>query len=196
MLCELAPQRRWPSRTVLLRQGDPGTHVLVVTTGSAIVTRDGPDGDQVLLAVRGAGELYGELSVLGGGTRSCTVVAAEPCRVHVVLAKDFHRFVTTHDLLEPLLKHTIDRFREADEIRFELATAPVAGRLAAALLRLAAHGPRIPLTQQELAQLIGASRNAVGHTLALWRTQGWLTTSGGLVLTDLAALRHEVTRAT
>jgi CRP/FNR family transcriptional regulator, cyclic AMP receptor protein len=151
----------------------------------------------VLLAMRGAGELCGELSVLDGGSRSCTVVAASPCRVFVVLAADFMRFVAENDLQPALLRHAVGRIRESDEIRLELATAPVAVRLASALTRLAAvsqaspRGVPIALSQQELALLVGASRNAVGQALARWRANGWLTTRGGLVLTDLSALSRE-----
>jgi CRP/FNR family cyclic AMP-dependent transcriptional regulator len=200
-LCALAPRRYWPARTVLLRQGDPGTHVLAVEAGSTILTRDGPNGERLLLAVRGPGELYGEMAVLDQGTRSCTVSAAAPCTVRVILAADFRRFVDSHGLSDPLLRHTIQRLREAEDIRFELATAPVPARLAFALVRLADADGRpgdvpIPLTQGELARLIGASRNAVGHTLALWRANNWLTTTGGLVLTDVAALKRSVTGVT
>jgi CRP-like cAMP-binding protein len=197
-LCQLAPRQHRGSRTVLLSQDDPGTHVVVLESGSVIMTRTGPRGDQVILAVRGAGDLLGEQAVLDGGIRSCTVTTAEPCQVRVVLAADFRRFVTTHELHDLLLRHVISRIREGDEVRFELATAPVAPRLASALTRLAAGATqhRISLTQEELAQLIGASRNSVGQTIALWRTKGWLKTvaGGGLLLMDVAALQREADR--
>jgi CRP/FNR family transcriptional regulator, cyclic AMP receptor protein len=202
-LCQLAPQHHRTSRSVLLRQDDPGTHVLVLEQGAAILTRRGSNGGQVLLAVRNAGNLLGEQAVLDDGVRSCTVVAAEPCRVRIILAADFRRFVATHGLYEPLLRQAISRAREADEIRLELATAPVAVRLASGLTLLAraftrqrGQGVPVPLTQEELALLIGASRNSVSQTLALWRGNGWLRTTpgGGLVLTDVAALRREAER--
>ena len=197
MLCQLAPANLRAPHDVLLRQGDPATHVLALAAGAVLITRRGLRGQPTLLAVRGAGELLGHLALLERGTRSATVIAMESCRLHIVPALEFTRFVAGHQLVATLLRHTIGRLREADQIRVELVTADVSIRLAAALVRLAAvssaapgDGVDIRLTQSELAQLIGASRNAVGATLARWRAQGWVTTSssGGLTVTNLAAL--------
>lgn len=197
-LKSLAPERTRDTRSLLLRQGDPATHVLVLSHGSAAVTRRDSNGQRTLLAVRGAGELLGELSLLDGGVRSATVIAAEPCRVHTVPASDFTSFVEDHGLLHTLTRHAVGRIRENEEIRQELATAPAGARLAAALLRLAAvsggsaAGPvHIRLPQEELAQLIGASRNSVVQHLSPWRAEGWIRSApgGGLVVDDLGRLR-------
>jgi CRP/FNR family cyclic AMP-dependent transcriptional regulator len=126
----------------------------------------------------------------------------EPCRLHIVPAPEFTRFVAEHRLVATLLRHTIGRLRESEQIRVELATSTVSIRLAAALVRLTARsspepggGVDIRLTQSELAQLIGASRNAVGITLARWRAQGWVTTSagGGLTVANVAAIERLTT---
>lgn len=186
-LKELAPLRMRPARSVLLREGDPGTHVLLLAHGSAAITLTAGSGERTLLAVRGAGELLGELAVLDAQPRTATVFAAENCGVHVVPATEFLRFVEQHDLLKPLLRHAIARVREADTVRLELATASVPVRLASALGRLckastssSAPFVTVRLTQTELSQLIGASRNAVGTALRPWRERGWMeTTSGG-----------------
>lgn len=198
-MCQLAPANLRAPHDVLLRQGDPATHVLALAAGTVLITRQGLRGQPTLLAVRGEGELLGDLALLEGGTRSATVIAMEPCRLHIVPALEFTRFVAEHQLVATLLRHTISRLREAEQIRVELATADVSIRLAATLVRLAAlasaepgDGFDIRLTQSELAQLIGASRNAVVVRLARWRAQGWVTTSsgGGLTVTNLAALER------
>ncbi|MFG2178485.1 Crp/Fnr family transcriptional regulator [Streptomyces abikoensis] len=200
-LLRLAPERLRETRSVLLRQGDPATHVLVLSSGSAAVTRRDDHGQRTLLAVRGAGELLGELSLLDGGVRSATVIAAEPCRVHTVPGPTFENFISRHGALHTLARHAVGRIRESEEIRQELATASVTARLAAALLRLAtaSEGPAdrpvaIRLTQEELAQLIGASRNSVVQALAPWRSAGWIcsTPGGGLLLENLEGLRAVV----
>lgn len=193
----LSPALVRPARSVLLRQGDPGTHVVLLDSGSTLVTLTGPDGQRTLLAVRGAGELLGELAVLDDQPRTASVIAAETCQVHVIPAADFLRFVTQHDLLTPLLRHAIARVREGEAVRLELATAPVPTRLAAALGRLvsAAATPAsefsVRLTQAELSQMIGASRNAVGEAIKPWREQGWLSTEagGGLLIRDIASIQ-------
>ncbi|MFF5196958.1 Crp/Fnr family transcriptional regulator [Streptomyces anthocyanicus] len=193
----LAPPRLRPARSVLLRQGDPATHVILLESGSVLVTLTGPEGESALLAIRGAGELLGELAVLDDKPRSATVVAAEECRVHIVPAPEFLAFVERHGLLTPMLRHAITRVRESETVRFELATASVSVRLASALTRLveAASAPAVErvvrLTQAELSQMIGASRNAVGMALKPWREQGWVCTtpSGGLLVRNIRAIQ-------
>ncbi|MET8241763.1 Crp/Fnr family transcriptional regulator [Streptomyces sp. NPDC005078] len=196
-LRDLAPERLRPARSTLLRQGDPGTQVILLASGSTLVTLAGAHGQRTLLAVRGAGELLGELAVLDAQPRTASVIAAEQCRVHIIPAPDFVAFVKLNDLLAPLLRHAIARVREAETIRLELATASVPVRLAAALGRLmhAASTTSSPhvvrLTQTELSQLIGASRNAVGSAIKPWREERWLDTEagGGLLIRDMASIR-------
>jgi CRP-like cAMP-binding protein len=199
----LAPQRVRPARSVLLRQGDPGTHVILLDSGSTLVTLTGTTGERALLAVRGAGELLGELAVLDRQPRTASVIAAETCFVHIIPASDFLAFVDEHGLMTALLKHAIARVREAEAVRLEMATAPVAVRLASALDRLlqaassAGSEYIVRLTQAELSQMIGASRNAVGTALRPWREKGWLATeaAGGVVVRDIASIRsHAVTQ--
>lgn len=194
---ELAPLRMRPARSVLLREGDPGTHVLLLAHGSAAVTLTARSGERTLLAVRGQGELLGELAVLDSQPRTASVLAAENCGVHVIPAADFLGFVERHDLLALLLRHAIARVREADAVRMELATAPVPARLASALSRLceastlSAPSATVRLTQTELSQLIGASRNAVGTALKPWREHGWVetTSGGGLRIRNISAIQ-------
>lgn len=192
----LAPMRVRPARSVLLRQGDPGTHVVLLASGSTLVTLTGPNGERALLAIRGPGELLGELAVLDAQPRSASVIAAESCHVHLIPAPDFLSFVESNGLLNPLLRHAIARVRESEAVRLELATACVPVRLASALRRLvdaaSTNQPAVSvrLTQEELSQMIGASRNAVGTAIKPWREEGWLETdpSGGLLIHDIASI--------
>ncbi|MFE8987996.1 Crp/Fnr family transcriptional regulator [Streptomyces collinus] len=196
-LCDLAPARMRSARSVLLRQGDPGTHVILLASGSALVTLTGAQGQQILLSVRGRGEIFGELAVLDNKLRTATVTAAEVCRVHIVPAFAFLDFIDRHQLLNCLLSHAINRVREAETVRLEMATASVAMRLASALGRMVQASSLtgteciVRLTQAELSQMIGASRNAVGSALRPWRLQGWLETgaAGGLVIRDIASIQ-------
>ncbi|MEU8348720.1 Crp/Fnr family transcriptional regulator [Streptomyces sp. NPDC048845] len=193
----LAPQRVRPARSVLLRQGDPATHVIVLESGSTLITLAGGFGERALLAVRGAGELLGELAVLDSQPRTATVIAAEPCRIHVIPATDFLGFVDEHDLTASLLRHAIARVRESEAVRLELATASVPLRLASALSRLvdaastSASDFAVRLTQTELSQMIGASRNSVVNALKPWREQDWIRTAsgGGLLVRDIRSIQ-------
>ncbi|MFD8600084.1 Crp/Fnr family transcriptional regulator [Kitasatospora sp. NPDC059646] len=199
-LRSLAPERTRPARAMLLRQGDPGTQVILLSSGSTLVTMSGANGERALLAVRGAGELLGELAVLDAQPRSASVIAAEPCRLHLIPAPEFLAFVHEHGLTTTLLRLAIARVREAEAVRLEMATAPVPVRLAAALGRLVQAASKrgseivVRLTQTELSQLIGASRNGVGSAIRPWRERGWVGTEagGGLVIRNLSAIQADV----
>ncbi|GAA2107351.1 Crp/Fnr family transcriptional regulator [Kitasatospora saccharophila] len=196
-LCALAPPRHRKTRSVLLIQDAPGTHVLALASGSVAVTRRDETGRRTMLAVRGAGDLLGELAVLTEGSRSATVIAVEPCTIHIVPAPEFHAFIDEHRLLQVLMRHTVGQVQQSDQIRQELATASVPIRLVAALLRLAestAHPVRglvrIRLSQDEIAQLIGCSRNSVVEALRPLRVRGLVQAHAReLVVADLAGLR-------
>ncbi|MFG2944676.1 Crp/Fnr family transcriptional regulator [Streptomyces adustus] len=189
---------------MMLRQGDPATHVIVLESGSTLITLSGACGERALLAVRGAGELLGELAVLDSQPRTATVIAAETCHIRIIPAAAFLAFVEEHDLLAPLLRHAIARVRESETVRLELATASVPLRLASALSRLvdttstSAPDLAVRLTQTELSQMIGASRNAVVNALKPWREQDWVrtTSGGGLLVRDIHSIQsHARTRA-
>lgn len=168
------------------------------------MTLTGAGGERTLLAVRGPGELLGDLAVLDKKPRSASVIAAEGCRVHLVPASDFLAFVEEHGLLAPLLRHAIARVRESEAVRLEFATATVPRRLAGAFARLVQAGTPSPdglsvrLTQAELSQMIGASRNAVGSAIKPWRERGWLETEagGGLLIHDMQAIEADARQAT
>ncbi|MFF8771188.1 Crp/Fnr family transcriptional regulator [Kitasatospora sp. NPDC015120] len=199
-LRELTPIRFRPAQSELLRQNQAGTCVMLLETGRVMVTATGPLGREQLIAVRESGEILGEMAVLTDIKRSATVRTLTSCQIHVIPADEFRAFVAEHGLLQPLLQHSYGRIRESEQSRLELATGSVALRLACLLTRLAgtasADAPaRISLGQEAFAQLIGASRNAVGNALKEWRDRGWLTTtpSGGITVTDIAALYDHAT---
>ncbi|WP_075020776.1 Crp/Fnr family transcriptional regulator [Actinomadura madurae] len=76
LLVAAGAERRFGAGDVLLRQGDPATHVLLLTAGRVKALMTLPDGQVLLLAVRGPGELLGEIAVLGGGDRSARASAS------------------------------------------------------------------------------------------------------------------------
>jgi CRP-like cAMP-binding protein len=98
-----------------------------------------------------------------------------------------------HGAIEAVTRHIASRLREAEQVRSEIEIFPVPQRLARALVRLAASGAgsEFSLSQEQLARLIGASRNAVVKALAELRTQGIIATSRRhLIVRDLASLRR------
>ncbi|MBO0802138.1 MAG: Crp/Fnr family transcriptional regulator [Nocardiopsaceae bacterium] len=178
---------------VMLRQGEPPTHVLALVAGRVKVFRTSCDGSILILGVRGPGEVLGEISILGGADRSATVVAVDLCEVRVVPAERFLFLVRSLGLQPQLLRHAMTRIREGEEWRAEIATLPAGPRLARTLLRLALPGPDgqadIGLDQAELGLAVGLSRSTVAVELARLREQGIIATSRRrIVITDRAQL--------
>ncbi|MEV7188029.1 Crp/Fnr family transcriptional regulator [Kitasatospora sp. NPDC093102] len=196
-MLEDAFERRHPIGTTLLRQGEPGTHVLALLAGVAKVSRRERGGDVRLLAFRGPGELLGEVAVLDDGVRSASVQAISDCTVAVLTKAAFLHFVADRELFPVMVRYAMGRLRESDLAR---TGGDVVPRLAAALVALAdlSAGPartagrrvELALTRDELAQHLGISRNTVTTALAALATHGVETGRKSIALADLPALRR------
>ncbi|MGK5496523.1 Crp/Fnr family transcriptional regulator [Streptomyces sp. URMC 125] len=194
------PSRRFRERDVMLRQGSPGTYLLALTDGIAKVICRETGGAVTWLAFRGPGDLLGEVSVFHGTARTAEVVALTPCTAVVLDARRFRRFVEERGLVMDLMRQALTRLRESDTHRTELLTLPLTTRLARALLRLAElsgcgadSGPvRLNgLAQEEVAQAIGVTRNAVITGLQRLREAGVVETARKvIVIKDVGTLRR------
>ncbi|MFJ1792706.1 Crp/Fnr family transcriptional regulator [Kitasatospora griseola] len=185
--------RRHPIGSTLLRQGEPGRHVLALLGGVAKVLRLERSGELTLLAFRGPGELLGEVAVLDGGTRSANVLSITDCTVAVLAKPAFLRVVADQDLYPVLVRYALARLRESDLAR---AGGDILSRLAAALLILAdlsaappGSAVELALTREELAQHLGVSRNTVSAGLGDLGPFGVQSARKRILLTDLPALR-------
>ncbi|MGW0603093.1 Crp/Fnr family transcriptional regulator [Streptomyces sp. NPDC002640] len=163
------------ARSTLFHQQEPSSYVLLLTQGWTKVTASAANGYEALLALRGPGDIIGEAAVLTGRSRSATVTALEEVRTVVVEQERFRTFLSNSPAAAfALLGLTSDRTRAADRRRLEFASLSVRERLASLLLDLArSHGRRIPegielgvpLSKQELAGSVGASREMVQRLL-------------------------------
>jgi CRP-like cAMP-binding protein len=184
--------RRYRAGAVLLRQGSRGSYVLALVEGRVMVTRIVASGQELIVAIGDPGEILGDMTALDQAQRTATVTALSPCTVRVMSSEQFGALIRRHDAADAVARYAFARVREAEQARFEISAFPVGQRLARALVRLTASGSgnAIGLSQDQLARLIGASRNAVVGTLAALRTQGIITTSRRqLVVRDQTALQ-------
>ncbi len=193
-------RRRWRTGCVLVNQGESSRWVVLLLSGTVKVLSLTDEGDEVVFGVRGAGGLIGELEAADGKPRPATVVALEPVEALVISYQDFAAFFATHRGAVWLLVATLcERLRDAERKRLELGSYSITRRLSMQLVELAEQygqpaqqGVRIslPLTQDDLASTIGASREAVSKALRSLRTRGWIATGRrSLLVLDLAALR-------
>ena len=186
---------------VLFHEGEPGDRLYVIREGKVkLGTRSG-DGRENLLAVLGPGEMIGELSLFDPGPRTATATAVSDS---VVLEMGHHDLQTwlaaTPAVAEHLLQALARRLRRTNEALADLVFSDVPGRVAKALLDLSSRfgrpvedGIRVAhdLTQEELAQLVGASRETVNKALADFAARGWVRREGrAVVLLDVERLER------
>jgi CRP-like cAMP-binding protein len=195
-------RRRWRRGEVLIREADGSDWVMLLESGRVKATSHTANGAEIVLAVRGPGTLLGELSAISREPRSATVQALEPVTALVMPLAEFEVFLKGHGRVAYLLMRLIvERLRDADRKRIEFGAQDTTGRVAARLIELAERfgtpaeggGIRInlPLSQDELAGWVGASREAVTKALGALRSAGWVRTSRlSVVVLDLDALRN------
>lgn len=168
----------------IFRQGEPGGHLYLVESGRVKITSVSPDGREVLVAIIGPGEIFGELSLFDPGIRSADARTMEETTLHALNHDIFRHYIEHHPKVAwELLRILATRLRRADEVVQDAAFFDVPGRVAKRLLRLASqHGSKmgtgfridVPLTQEEIAQMVGASRESVNKALSSFVDRGWV----------------------
>jgi CRP-like cAMP-binding protein len=195
--------RRYDPGRVLILEGEHVGHVLLLLDGRVKVTSMTADGRELLLSVCGPGEIMGELAALGGERQPCsaTVTTLDPVRAQVVPTKEFLDYVERHPkALLILTRAIIERLRAADRRRLEFGSYDAPGRVARLLVEMAEEHGRttvagieigLPLSQEELAGLITASRESVARSLTSLRRRGLITTGRrSVTVCDMDALRR------
>lgn len=188
-----AVTRRWPAGSVLFHEGDRADRVLLVRTGRVKIVATESNGSETLLALRGAGELVGEMAAIDGAPRSGTAVALGEVECAVVAADRFREVLRAEpEVALALLGVVAARLREAEGRRVEHGALDTVQRLARRLVELAVADPVVAgLNQDDLAALIGASREAVAKALQALREAGLVRTGRrSIEVLDLGGLRH------
>jgi CRP-like cAMP-binding protein len=206
-LLALTRRRRIRRNETILRAGAAGDEVVVVLDGRVKLSAYGPDRREVVIALRGPGELLGEMAALGGQRRTATAVAVDDAEVGFLHADELRDYLHDHpDAALVMIRMLVRRLSEATRDVVDLATRDSVGRIAKRLLELAAeHGAPIDggtrielsLSQDELARWTGATRETVSRALRLMRQLGWVATDHRTVtVLDPEALRERVGEVT
>ncbi|MBA3265232.1 MAG: Crp/Fnr family transcriptional regulator [Nocardioidaceae bacterium] len=184
---------------VVFRQGDEGDRLYVVTEGKVKLGRTSADGRENLMAILGPGQMFGELSLFDPGPRSATATAVTDCTIHSLSHDELGSWLDGRpEVARGLLNQLAGRLRRANDVVADLVFSDVPGRVAKALLDLSQRFGRVAddgvhvhhdLTQEELAQLVGASRETVNKALADFASRGWLRLEArSVVLMDVERL--------
>jgi CRP-like cAMP-binding protein len=173
---------------VVFSEGEPGDSLYIVLTGKIKVGRRAHDGRQTLIAVMGPSDMVGELSLFDPGPRTATATAVVDTRLARLRRQALRPWLTNRpEIAEHLLRVLARRLRRTNDALADLIFTDVAGRVAKNLLQMAGRfGFRDrgilhlthDLTQEELAQLVGASRETVNKALADFASRGWLRLDG------------------
>jgi CRP/FNR family transcriptional regulator, cyclic AMP receptor protein len=184
----------------LFSEGDAGEKLYIILTGKIKLTKAAPDGRENLLSVHGPGEMFGELSLFDPIPRTSSATAVTSARLAALAHDDLRTWLSSRpDVAMHLLQALAQRLRRINEVKADLVFTDVPGRVAKALLDLSDRfGVPTPegiqvnhdLTQEELAQLVGASRETVNKALADFTARGWIHLAAKSVLvTDADRLR-------
>jgi CRP/FNR family cyclic AMP-dependent transcriptional regulator len=177
---------------VLFAEGDEGDRLYVVTEGKIKLGRTSSDGRENLLSILGPGEMFGELSLFDPGPRTSTATSITATTLIGLGNSDLDPWIRRRpDVSIAMLRALARRLRRTNDNLSDLVFSDVPGRVAKALLDLARRfgvqgdeGIHVThdLTQEELAQLVGASRETVNKALADFAHRGWIRLEGKSVL--------------
>ncbi len=185
-LAAVAKRRTFRTGEVIFHRDDPGQVLYVIKEGKVKICLISPDGQEISLVVFGKGECFGELALLDGLPRSADAIALEKAECYTLQRSDFHNSIMKNpkiaiQVLEVLSK----RLRNTDQQVEDLIFLDVYGRVAKKLLELAdSHGTKVEdglrievrLTQQELASMVGASRESVNKVLGYFTDKKFIST--------------------
>ena len=184
--------RTFAKDTHLFREGDPGSHLHLVVRGQVKILRVGAGGSEIVFAVVGPGEVFGELSLFEpDGERSADAVALEPTECALLARDPVIAFLLAHPaLLLRVISSLIGYIQRKDQAVAEVAFLDIPGRVARRLLDLAASRGerlaegvviRIPLSQRTLAGMVGASRENVNRALHRFVELGYISQARGSI---------------
>ena len=198
LVVEMTRRQHYRKGQIIFYRGDPGDAMYILITGSAKMTLPSETGADVFVSLLRAGDHFGELAVLDGRPRYVTVIAAETTEVLAIYRESLIAFLKEH--AEVSLQVSISlclRLRHITELLADLAFLGLLPRLAKRLCQLvgreaavAGQSPEIRVSQETLAEMVGASREAVNKQLARLREIGLIRTGRGRVtILDLDRLR-------
>jgi CRP/FNR family transcriptional regulator, cyclic AMP receptor protein len=188
-VAQVAIPRSFPKNVRVFHEGDTSDACYIVREGDLRVTREHSDGRAIALATLAPGDIFGELAMLDGGTRSASVETISEAELLALPATDVRRVIATHgDIAAKLIVAITRRLRETNERVARQSFQTVPSRVAGVLSQLIAEeiihenqGITVRMTQADLAQLAGTSRESVSRFLATLERAGVVAVGRGRV---------------
>jgi CRP/FNR family transcriptional regulator, cyclic AMP receptor protein len=194
--------RKVPRGAAIFAKGDPGSGLMGVLAGSVKISVASAEGKDIVLNIFREGEIFGEIALLDGRPRTADATAMSPCELVVIERRDFVPFLSGHpDVMLKFIEILCSRLRHTSEQVQDVTFLNLPTRLAKTLLELTSaqegSAPRrmVAITQREISQIIGKSRESTNKQLRAWAKRGWIRLERGgvniVALDKLAAIAAE-----
>ena len=197
LLTKVVGRKSYTRGTTIINAGDPTDALYIVISGRLKVMMSDDEGREVILAILGQGEFFGEMGLVDDAPRSATVIAIEPCELLVMSKADFKKCLGENfDIAMGVMRGLVKRLRDADKKIGSLALMDVYGRVARLLLEMSetVDGQKVvtkKLPKQDIAKMIGASREMVSRVMKDLQTGGYIEVRGGAIfLRDNILMAH------
>jgi len=187
LLTSVVSRKSFPRGTTIIAAGDMTDSLYVIISGRLKVMMSDDEGREVILAILGPNEYFGEMGLLDDHPRSASVVALEPCELLGLLKRDFKKCMAENfEMTTTVMRGIVKRLREADRKIGSLALMDVYGRVARLLLEMSEtiDGQKVvtkKLAKQDIAKMIGASREMVSRVMKDLQTGGFIEVRGGSI---------------
>ena len=188
-LCRYAKHATLKRGASICSKGDPGNSLIAVVSGTVKISVSSPDGRSAILNLIGPGEIVGEVAVLDGQARTADVTANTNCEIFVIDRREFLPFVRSQPALAmKFIELLCARLRWTSDQVEQVILQDLPGRLASALIRLtekhklAQGGRTIAITQQEISEMVGMTRESINKQLRIWAARGWVRLEHGAIV--------------
>jgi CRP/FNR family cyclic AMP-dependent transcriptional regulator len=202
-LASYARTRRVTAGTTLFVKGDPGTALFAVGAGTVKIAVPSVDGREAMFNLLHAGEIFGEIALLDGRPRTADAIAMTECELIVIERRDFLTFMQSEPgVALKLIELLCDRLRVAAQHLEEVVFLHLPARLARMLLRLADENNtsvdrrKLRITQREISQMLGTTRESVNKQLRIWVKRKWIALQRGGILVLASGPLAEVAAGT
>jgi CRP/FNR family transcriptional regulator, cyclic AMP receptor protein len=188
-LCRYAKHATLKRGATIFSKGDPGNSLFAVISGTVKISISSADGRNAILNLIGAGEIFGEVAVLDGQARTADAIANTNCEIFVIDRREFLPFVRSQPVLAmKFIELLCTRLRWTSDQVEQVILQNLPGRLASALIRLtekhklAPGGRTIAVTQQEISEMVGMTRESINKQLRVWATRKWVRLEHGAIV--------------
>jgi len=197
-LCRYAKHSTLKRGATIFSKGDPGNSLFAVISGTVKISISSADGRRAILNLIGAGEIFGEIAVLDGQARTADATANTNCEIFAIDRREYLPFVRSQpELAMKFIELLCTRLRWTSDQVEQVILQNLPGRLAGALIRLtdkedklASGGRTIAITQQEISEMVGMTRESINKQLRVWAVRNWVRLEhGAIVVLDTAPLQ-------